>query len=102
MHIYMDFPGDSVVKNPCVLHRFETRVKSRGRKVPLEKEMMTFTSIPAWEMPWREGPGGLQPRGHGRAGHDSATKRPHHPVCVELSDPAVCLTLTHCTSALLQ
>ena len=29
----------------------------------LEKEMATHTSILAWEIPWTEGPGGLQSMG---------------------------------------
>ena len=27
---------------------------------PLEKEMTTHSSIPGWEIPWTEEPGGLQ------------------------------------------
>ena len=30
------------------------------RKDPLEEEMTTHFSIFAWEIPWREGPGGIQ------------------------------------------
>ena len=30
---------------------------------PLEKEMATHFSIPAWEIPWTEEPGGLQSTG---------------------------------------
>ena len=37
----------------------ETRVRSLGRKDPLEKEMATRSSIPAWKIPWTEEPGGL-------------------------------------------
>ena len=35
----------------------------RGGKDPLEKEMATHSSIPAWEIPWTEEPGGLQSMG---------------------------------------
>ena len=38
----------------------ETWVRSLGQEDPLEKEMTTHSSIPAWEIPWTEGPGGLQ------------------------------------------
>ena len=38
----------------------ETRVPSLGWKDPLEKEMTTPSSVPAWRTPWREEPGGLQ------------------------------------------
>ena len=31
-----------------------------GREDPLEKEMITHSSILAWKPPWTEGPGGLQ------------------------------------------
>ena len=63
--IYMDFSGDSVVKNPRVPHSFETRVQSLGGEGPLEKEMMSFTSILAWEIPQTEG---LQPMGSQESG----------------------------------
>ena len=36
----------------------------------LEKEMATRFSILAWEIPWREEPGGLQSLGSQRVGHD--------------------------------
>ena len=38
----------------------EMRVRSLGREDPLEKEMTTYSSILAWEIPWTEEPGGLQ------------------------------------------
>ena len=38
----------------------ETRVRSLGWEDPLEKEMPTHSSIPAWEIPWTEEPEGLQ------------------------------------------
>ena len=38
----------------------ETWVRSLGRKVPLEKEMATHSSILAWRIPRTEEPGGLQ------------------------------------------
>ena len=36
----------------------------------LEKEMVSHSSILAWEIPWREEPGGLQSMGSQRVGHD--------------------------------
>ena len=36
----------------------------------LEKEMGTHFSILAWKIPWMEEPGGLQPTGSPRVGHD--------------------------------
>jgi len=38
----------------------ETRVQSLGQEDPLEKEMPTHSIILAWEIPWTEGPGGLE------------------------------------------
>ena len=37
----------------------ETWVQSLGREDPLEKEMATHSSIPAWRIPWTKEPGGL-------------------------------------------
>ena len=41
----------------------ETWVQSLGWEDPLEEEMATHSSIPAWEIPWTEEPGGLQSMG---------------------------------------
>ena len=41
----------------------ETRVLSLGQEVPLEKEMVTHSSILAWKIPWAEEPGRLQSMG---------------------------------------
>ena len=38
----------------------ETQVRPLSREDPLEKEMAAHSSIPAWEIPQREEPGGLQ------------------------------------------
>ena len=32
-----------------------------GLEDPQEEEMATYSSIPAWEIPWTEEAGGLQP-----------------------------------------
>ena len=37
----------------------ETQVRSLGQKGPLEKEVATHSSIPAWEIRWTEESGGL-------------------------------------------
>ena len=52
----------------------ETWVRSLGREDPLEEEMATCSSIPAWEIPWTEEPGGLQLKGLQRIGHDLASE----------------------------
>ena len=41
----------------------ETWVRFLGREDPLEKEMATHSSIPAWRIPWTEEPGRLQSMG---------------------------------------
>ena len=53
----------------------ETWVQSLGQEDPLEKEMTTYCSILAWEIPWTEEAGRLQSMGLQRGGHDSATKQ---------------------------
>ena len=42
---------------------------------PLEKEMVTYSSILAWKISWTEDPGTLQSMGSQRVGHDLATKQ---------------------------
>ena len=64
----------------------ETWVQSLGWEDPLEKEMATRSSIPAWRIPWTEQPGGLQPTGLQRVGH---TERLHF----HFSGPSVCKAL---------
>ena len=51
----------------------ETPVRSLGWEDPLEKEMVTHSSILAWRIPWTEEPGvanSLQSMGSQRVGHD--------------------------------
>ena len=42
----------------------ETWVRSLGQEDPLEKGMVTDSSILAWRIPWTEEPGGLRSRGY--------------------------------------
>ena len=60
------------VKNLPVMQ--ETQVQDLGREYSLQKEMTTHSSILAWEIPWTEGPDGLQSMGSRRVGHDLATQ----------------------------
>ena len=53
----------------------ETWVRSQGQEDPLEKEMVTHSSILAWELPWTEDPCRLQSMGLQRVGHDLETKQ---------------------------
>ena len=59
-----------MVKKPAMSETQETGVPSLGWKDPLEEEMTTHSSILAWEILWREEPGGLQSMGSKRVGHD--------------------------------
>ena len=54
-----------------------TCVPSLGREDPLEKGMATHShsSVLAWEIPWTEEPGGLQPMGSQRVGHHLVNKQ---------------------------
>ena len=38
----------------------EMQVRSLGQEDPLEKVIVTHSSIPAWKVPWAEESGGLQ------------------------------------------
>ena len=49
---------------------WETGVRSLGQEDPLEKEMVTHSSILAWKIPWTEEPSRLQSMGLQRVGHD--------------------------------
>ena len=51
----------------------ETQVWSLDQEDPLEKEMVTCSSILAWRIPWREEPDRLQSTGLQRVGHDWVT-----------------------------
>ena len=51
----------------------ETWVQALGWEDPLEKEMATHSSIPAWRIPWMAEPGRLQSAGSQRVGHDWVT-----------------------------
>ena len=48
----------------------ETWVLSLDREDPLEKGMVTHSSILAWRIPWTEEPGRLQSMGSQRVGHN--------------------------------
>ena len=51
----------------------ETWVQSLGQEDPLEEEMATHSSIPAWRISWTEKPGRLQSKGLGS------------PICINIS-----------------
>ena len=70
------FPGGSVVKNRLAVQ--EMWVQSLGGEDPLEEEMVTHSSILAWEIPWTEEPGGLQSIGLQESGTSESTHTHTH------------------------
>ena len=70
-----DFPGGSVVKNPPAKTGDMGLIP--GWEGSLEKEMATFSSILACEIPWTEEPGQLQSMGLQRVRHNWVTEHAH-------------------------
>ena len=58
----------------------EMQVQSQGWEDPLEKEMATYSSILAWEIPWTEEPGRLQSMGSQRDGQNLVTEQQQNEV----------------------
>ena len=69
----MDFPSVSAIKN--LPANAGAAASILGQEDPLEKEIATHSSIPAWEIPWTEEPGGLQSVGSQRVRHNLAAKQ---------------------------
>ena len=70
----MGFPdGSSGKESACRRCRQEIWVRFLGWKDPLEKEIANQSSILAWEIPWKEEPGGLQSVGSQRVGQNWMT-----------------------------
>ena len=57
-----------MVKNPPAMQ--ETWAQSLGWENALEEDVVTHSSILAWEIPWTEESGGLQSMWFQRVGHD--------------------------------
>ena len=68
LEIQTGFLGNSVAKN--LPAKQETQIGSLGWEDPLEKEIVSHSSILAWEIPWTEEFGGLESMGSQRVGHD--------------------------------
>ena len=64
----MGFPGGSVDKESTAMQKMQ--VHSLGQEDPLEEVMPACSGILAWRIPWKEMPGGSQPIGSQRLGHD--------------------------------
>ena len=58
----------------------KTWVQFLGRKVPLEKEMTTYSSILAWRIPWAEEPMGYSPQDPKELGITEVTDCPRTPL----------------------
>ena len=67
------FPGGSVVKNLPANAGDAGLIL--GQEDPLEKKMVSHSSMPARETPCTEEPDGLQFKGSQRVGHDRVTKQ---------------------------
>ena len=52
---------------PAMQETQETRVQSLGWEDPLEKEMVTYSSVIAWKIPWKRSLVGYSPWGHKEA-----------------------------------
>ena len=52
-----------VNNSPAMQEMQDTRVQSLAGEDPLQKELATNSSIPAWRIPWTKEPGMLQSTG---------------------------------------
>ena len=64
----MGFSVAEMVKNLPAMQ--ETRIRSLSREDPLEKGMVTHSSMLAWRIPWTQETGGLQSMESQRLRHD--------------------------------
>ena len=61
----------------------ETQVRALDWEDSPEKQMTTYSSILAWDIPWTEECGVLQSIGSQRGRHDLATKPPPPPLAIQ-------------------
>ena len=66
--VFMDFPGGSDGKESACNEGDLVSIPGLGRS--LVEGLATHSSILAWKIPLTEEPGGLQPMGLQRVGHD--------------------------------
>ena len=94
LHLFLGFPGNSDhEESACQSRRLE--FNTWVRKIPLEQEMATHSSIFAWEIPWTEEPGGLESTGSQRLGHDWAHTHTH------THTPILCSMIAKCQRSLI-
>ena len=66
-----DYRVAQQVKNlPAMKETEAMGVQSLGQEDPLEESLATHSSILAWRIPWTEKPGGKQPMGSRKVGHN--------------------------------
>ena len=68
IYIFLGFPGGSDGKESACNARDPGLIP--GSERPLKKGMAIHSSIPAWRIPWTEGPGRQQSMGSHRVRHD--------------------------------
>ena len=80
----LGFPGGtSHTELTCQHRKHKRRGFIPGGEDPLEEKTATPSSILAWRIHWTEEPGGLQPLGSQRAGHDrSNLARTHSDIII--------------------
>ena len=66
--LYRASPVAQTITNPPAMQK--TCVRSLGQEDPLQKGMVTHTSVLAWRIPWTEEPGGLQSTGSQKVRHN--------------------------------
>ena len=71
VHIFYACPVAQQVKNLSAMQGTQQApVQYLGREDPREKEMETFSSVLAWEIPWTKKPDRLPSLGSQRVGHN--------------------------------
>ena len=66
------FPGGTSDEEPAFeSRRLKRQFRFLGQEDPLEKEIATHPSTPAWKITWTEESGRLQPMGLQRVGHSN-------------------------------
>ena len=85
---------------PAMQEPQETWVRSLGGADLLEQGEAATSRILAWGIPWTEEPGGLQPLGLQRVGHDLVTviHSPHPVGLLASGQPRFCLLQTGLTA----
>ena len=74
--LIVKWPTFSDINTEIIMQEKQDRqIWPLGQEDLLEEEMATHSRILAWEIPWTEVPGGLQPKESQRIGHGSMTEQ---------------------------